>query len=62
MLINIDSESEEISVSMGANHVLYLKDLRNDKQRIIYKYDRYIEVSWSPTGDRIVKNDHYNSN
>lgn len=58
VLINVDSENEKQSLSLGGNHALYLQNLKTGKQKKIYSYDRYIEILWSPKGSKLLINDH----
>jgi hypothetical protein len=44
------------------NHVLMLEDTVLKKKWLVYKYDRHIDVLWSPQGDKLIINDHALSN
>jgi len=62
VLVNVDSESEEHTLALGDNHELYLRDLRNGKEKKIYAYGRAVEALWSPTGNKLMINDYGGSN
>lgn len=53
--------SEENSTGK-TNHVLILEDPTSKKKWSIYEFDRHVEVLWSPSGDKLIINDHGASN
>src|SRR6266487_4669503 len=58
VLVNVDSESEEQTLSLGDNHALYLRDLKNGSEKRIYVYGRHVKVLWSPRGNRLMISDY----
>lgn len=58
VLVNIDSESEEQTLSLGDNHALYIRDLKTGKEKKIYTYGRHIKTLWSPRGNRLMISDY----
>ncbi len=50
------------NTSGRTNHVLILEDSSSSKKWPFYEYDRHVEVLWSPKGDRLIINDHAESN
>lgn len=52
ILYNIDTENT------WPNHALFLKDIKEEKEKKLYAYQRYVEVLWSPQSTALFINDH----
>jgi len=53
---NVDNQRMEPA------HTLLLIDLRSTNRRVLYKYGRHVDLSWSPASDALVINDYEGSN
>ncbi len=61
-IVNVDNGGDSISGSIDANHALYLVDVKDQSRKLIYRYDRHVEIVWSTTGEKCVINDYAGSN
>ena len=58
ILLNVDSENKEHTLSLGGNHALYLRNLKTGEKKKIYAYGRHVKTLWSPRGNRLMISDY----
>jgi hypothetical protein len=61
VLISVDADSTHSNGSFSANHALFVRDLRDNEKRLVYEFDRYVDVKWSPRGGKVAINDYHSS-
>lgn len=43
-------------------HSIFLLDRKTDREKLFYKYERWVDILWRPSSDALILNDHWASN